>query len=84
MARKTLENHVIQIIRLYEQLRKKKATPNEVASTLGLYVKRWRRWAAAGLRGYENIVLLAPITKASHKVLSTEQTCQRARLHGAV
>jgi hypothetical protein len=29
----------------------KKATSNEMASTLGLYVTRWRRWAVAGLQG---------------------------------
>ena len=51
VAGKTVENHVLQIVRLYEQLRKKKATSNEVASSLGLYVKRWQRWAAAGLWG---------------------------------
>jgi len=30
-------------------LRKKKATPEEVALTLGLYVKRWQRSTSAGL-----------------------------------
>jgi hypothetical protein len=49
VAEKTREKHVLHIIRLYEQLRKKKATPEEVASTLGLYVKRWQCWAQAGL-----------------------------------
>jgi hypothetical protein len=34
---------------LYEQLRKKKATSDEMASILGLYAKRWQRWAVAGL-----------------------------------
>ncbi len=29
----------------------KKATSSEMASSLGLYVKRWQRWAAAGLQG---------------------------------
>jgi hypothetical protein len=41
----------LHIIRLYEQLSKKKATPEEVASALGLYVKRWRRWTSSGLSG---------------------------------
>ena len=50
VAEKTVEKHVLQIVRLYEQLRKKKATSNEMASSLGLYVKRWQRWAAAGLQ----------------------------------
>ena len=49
VAEKTREKHVLHIIRLYEQLRKKKATPEEVASTLGLYVKRWQCWTQAGL-----------------------------------
>jgi hypothetical protein len=44
-----LEKRSLHIIRLYEQLSKKKATPEEVASALGLYVKRWRRWTQAGL-----------------------------------
>jgi hypothetical protein len=34
---------------LYEQLRKKKATSVEMALALGWYVKRWQRWAVAGL-----------------------------------
>jgi hypothetical protein len=29
----------------------KKATSIEMASVLGLYVKRWQRWVAAGLQG---------------------------------
>ena len=37
------------LIRLYEQLRQKKVTPEGVASALGRYVKRWRRWTRAGL-----------------------------------
>ncbi len=52
IAEKTLQNHALHSARLYEQLRKKKATSNEMASTLGLYVKRWQRWAAAGLQGF--------------------------------
>jgi hypothetical protein len=28
-----------------------KATLDEMASSLGLYVKRWQRWAVAGLHG---------------------------------
>ena len=51
LARKTWEKHVLHIIRLYEQLSKKKATPDEVAAALGLYVKRWRRWTSSGLSG---------------------------------
>ena len=29
----------------------KKATSSEMALALGQYVKRWQRWAAAGLQG---------------------------------
>jgi hypothetical protein len=29
----------------------KKATSIEMASVLGLYVKRWQRWVAVGLQG---------------------------------
>jgi len=43
VAEKTREKHVLHIVRLYEQLRQKKATSNEMAFTLGLYVKRWQR-----------------------------------------
>ncbi len=50
MVGKTWKTHTLHIIRLYERLRQKKATSNEMASTLGLYVKRWQRWAVAGLR----------------------------------
>jgi hypothetical protein len=51
VAEKTWEKHVLHIARLYEQLRIKKATSNEMASTLGMYVTRWQRWAVAGLQG---------------------------------
>ncbi len=50
IARITSQKHALHIIQLYEQLRKKKATSIEMASTLGLYVTRWQRWAVAGLR----------------------------------
>jgi hypothetical protein len=42
--------HVLHIIQLYEQLRMKKATSIEMASILGLYVKRLQQWVAAGLQ----------------------------------
>jgi RNA-directed DNA polymerase len=51
IARITWQKHALHIIRLYEQLRIKKATSNEMASSLGLYVTRWQRWAVAGLQG---------------------------------
>jgi RNA-directed DNA polymerase len=50
IARKTIQKHVLRIVQLYEQLRKKKATSDETASSLGLYVTRWQRWAVAGLQ----------------------------------
>jgi hypothetical protein len=51
VAAKTVEKHVLHYRQLYEQLRIKKATSIEMASVLGQYVKRWQRWAAAGLQG---------------------------------
>jgi hypothetical protein len=51
VASKTVEKHVLRYRQLYEQLRMKKATSDEMALALGLYVKRWQRWAAAGLQG---------------------------------
>jgi RNA-directed DNA polymerase len=51
IARITWQKHALQIIRLYEQLRIKKATSKEMAVSLGLYVTRWQRWAVAGLKG---------------------------------
>jgi hypothetical protein len=50
VAAKTVEKHVLHYRQLYEQLRMKKATSIEMASVLGLYVKRWQRWVAAGLQ----------------------------------
>ncbi len=51
LARKTVEKHVLHWHQLYEQQKKKKATSEEMASILDCYVKRWQRWAAAGLQG---------------------------------
>jgi RNA-directed DNA polymerase len=51
VAAKTVEKHVLHYRQLYEQLRKKKATSDEMALALGQYVKRWQRWVAAGLQG---------------------------------
>jgi RNA-directed DNA polymerase len=51
VAEKTVEKHVLRYRQLYEQLRMKKTTSIEMASVLGLYVKRWQRWVAAGLQG---------------------------------
>jgi RNA-directed DNA polymerase len=49
VAAKTVEKHVLNYRQLYEQLRMKKTTSDEMASVLGLYVKRWQRWVTAGL-----------------------------------
>lgn len=49
LSRKTIEKHVQQIHRLYEQQKKKKATSQEVAIVLGGYVKCWLAWSQAGL-----------------------------------
>jgi hypothetical protein len=49
VAAKTVEKHVLHTRQLYEQLSNKKATSDEMALALGLYVKRWRRWVKAGL-----------------------------------
>jgi len=69
LAAKTGERHALHIVRLYEQQRKKKATSQEVASSLGLYVKRWQRWAVAGLPGGQlsqtNGIFRQPISGAS-------------------
>lgn len=69
LAAKTWERHALHIVRLYEQQRKKKATSQEVASSLGLYVKRWQRWAVAGLPGGQlsqtNGIFRQPISGAS-------------------
>jgi RNA-directed DNA polymerase len=53
VAAKTVEKHVLCYRQLYEQLRKKKATSDEMPLALGQYVKRWQRWAAAGLQGFK-------------------------------
>jgi hypothetical protein len=51
VAAKTVVKHVLHYRQLYEQLRKKKATSDEMAIALGQYVKRWQRWAVNGLAG---------------------------------
>jgi RNA-directed DNA polymerase len=53
VAAKTVEKHILHYRQLYEQLSMKKATSVEMALALGLYVKRWLRWAAAGLQGFK-------------------------------
>ena len=53
VAAKTVEKHILHYRQLYEQLSMKKATSEEMALALGWYVKRWQRWAAAGLQGFK-------------------------------
>jgi RNA-directed DNA polymerase len=80
VAAKTVEKHVLRYRQLYEQLSKKKATSDEMALALGQYVKRWQRWAVAGLAGitinltrrcyderHRISLALTPGTPASHK-----------------
>jgi hypothetical protein len=42
VAAKTVEKHVLHYRQLYEQLRNKKATSDEMALALSLYIKRWQ------------------------------------------
>jgi RNA-directed DNA polymerase len=51
VADKTREKHALHCVRLYEQLRRQKATANVVAATLERYITRWQRWVVAGLQG---------------------------------
>jgi hypothetical protein len=60
VAAKTVEKHVLHYRQLYEQLRMKKATSIEMALALGLYVKRWQRWVAAGVGA--RVTISEPIT----------------------
>ena len=50
VAKKTVEQHILHWHQLYEQQKKKKATPEEMALVLDCYVKRWQRWVAASLQ----------------------------------
>ena len=61
MAKKTIENFVARAIRLYEQ------EPGEARASarFGLYVRRWVRWANAGLPiGVVGINRRSPVTTA--------------------
>jgi RNA-directed DNA polymerase len=51
VSKKTVEKHVLHWHQLYEQQKQKKATSEEMTFVLDCYVKRWQRWAAAGLQG---------------------------------
>ena len=44
-AKATIEKFIERATRLYEQDRKERSGP----SRLGMYVRRWVRWAGAGL-----------------------------------
>jgi RNA-directed DNA polymerase len=58
VAAETVEKHVLHHWQLYEQLRMKKATSDEMALTLGWYVKRWQRWVKVGIAAW--------VTKRKH------------------
>ena len=49
LAKITVKKHGERYCRLYEQLKRKKATSNEIAFVLEQYVKRWQCWYTAGL-----------------------------------
>ena len=51
----------------------KKATSSEMASTLGLYVLRWRGWAVAGLQGIDGLYSCIGFTFADSD--QTYQSC---------
>jgi hypothetical protein len=70
VAAKTVEKHVLHYRQLYEQLRMKKTTSIEMATVLGLYVKRWQRWAAAGLQGIKiGVYGLIPILRVPIRIV---------------
>lgn len=48
VANITVKKHAERLVRLYEQQKTKNATPEEMASVLGQYVRRWQRWCSAG------------------------------------
>ncbi len=69
VARKTIEQFIARAIRLYEQ------EPEEACASarLGLYVRRWVRWAAAGLGGDAGTSLVVDSTQYRHESGSIER-----------
>jgi hypothetical protein len=53
----------------------KKATSIEMASVLGLYVKRWQRWVAAGLQDIA-------IVRDNDQQIAAGIQCINRNLHG--
>jgi hypothetical protein len=49
LAAATVSKHVETLHRLYEQQIRRKASSAELATVLGQYRQRWRRWCTAGL-----------------------------------
>ena len=62
LATITIRKHVERLRQLYEQQQLTGLTPLEIASVLGVYVKRWLRWCESGLQGvmlelsYDNLL----------------------------
>ncbi len=73
VAAKTIENFVARAIRLYEQ------EPGEALASarFGLYVRRWVRWAAAGVTAHppetRPILLIVPAGIDGKQLLSAEE-----------
>ncbi|MEH6579730.1 MAG: reverse transcriptase/maturase family protein [Amphritea sp.] len=60
LAAVTVERFRARYHRLYEQ---QQTAPDQGTVVLGDYVKRWRRWAAAGLAGLHTVLGLPPPSK---------------------
>lgn len=75
----TIENGLQKLHRLYEQ----KKTAPEGAAILGEYIKRWRRWATAGLQQVQLTDLpyleLAADNADAAQTNSYQQDCRRLR-----
>ena len=48
LAKITVKKHGERYRKLYEQIKRKKATSKEIALVLEQYVKRWQCWCTAG------------------------------------
>jgi hypothetical protein len=78
VAAKTVEKHVLHYRQLYEQLSMKKATSVEMALALGWYVKRWQRWAVAGLQGFKiDVYAQIRYPRAPIQILQNSVGCVR-------
>ncbi|WP_157828205.1 hypothetical protein [Paraglaciecola sp. MB-3u-78] len=68
VAAKTVEKHVVHYRQLYEQLSIKKTTSNEMALTLGLYVKRWQQWGKAAIGAWVTVPSAKPYVAFSRDI----------------